>query len=384
MSGKGSTQRPTDKKKFDEGWDRIFGKKTQPQSPTISPPVDLQKTGRKLASIQRISEIRAIPGADTICAYRIQGWWVVDKVGAHSLGDLVVYCEVDSWIPTDLAPFLSKGQEPKEFSGVKGERLRTVRLRGQLSQGLLCPRQVALDRVGEIHEGMDVTDLLGIQKWEAPVPASLAGEVAGAFPGFIPKTDQERIQNLTAELSQWATRDLTWEMTEKLDGSSGTFYMRDGEFGVCSRNLRLRESAANTFWVVARAARLEEILRADGRNLAIQGEVIGEGIQGNRYGLKGQAFYVFDIYDIDAGRYFVSDLRHAFCTQHGLTHVPIIKADARLTGTTSESLLALAEGPTVMPTAKKGTEREGYVYKCRELATSFKTISNRFLLKGGD
>jgi RNA ligase (TIGR02306 family) len=382
MSGKGSTQRPTDKKKFDEGWERIFGKKKIEEAP--QPKVPKVPKQRKLASIKRIAEIRLIPGANQICSYRVDGWWVVDKLFAHSVGDLVVYLEVDSWVPHSLAPFLSGCTAPREFNGVKGERLRTVRLRGQLSQGLLLNRQVVLDRIGEISEGMDVGDLLGIQKWEAPIPAQLAGEMKGAFPSFIRKTDQERIQNLVQELQDWNARDLTWEVTEKLDGSSGTFYMRDGEFGACSRNLELREIDTNTFWKVARQARLEEILRADGRNLALQGEVIGEGIQGNRYGIKGHDFYVFDIYDIDAGRYLVSDARQQFCAQHGLKHVPVIETARQLGGKDVDALLQLAEGPTVMSSAKKGTEREGYVYKCRELEASFKTISNRFLLKSGD
>lgn len=99
---------------------------------------------RKLASIKQIAEVRSIPDADKICAYRVDGWWVVDTVGKYQVGDLAVYCEVDSWIPNSLAPFLSKGQEPREYEGVKGERLRTVRLRGFTSQGLLLPlRQVS-------------------------------------------------------------------------------------------------------------------------------------------------------------------------------------------------------------------------------------------------
>lgn len=339
------------------------------------------KSGRKLASIKKIAEVKPIEGADKICAYRVDGWWVVDKVSAYSVGDLVTYCEVDSFIPHELAPFLSKGNEPKEFNGIKGERLRTVRLRGTLSQGLLFPRHVALDRVGEIHEGMDVTDLLGIQKWEAPIPANLAGIAAGAFPAFVRKTDQERIQNLSEELAGWAGRNLTWEVTEKLDGSSGTFYMRDREFGVCSRNLQLRRSPGNTFWTVADKYDLERILREDGRNLAIQGEVVGEGIQGNRYRITGHDFFVFDIYDIDCGRYLVSDERQKFCERVGLNHVPVINAAQSLAGQDVASLLKLAEGPTAIPTAKNGTEREGYVYKCRELEASFKTISNVFLIK---
>lgn len=94
---------------------------------------------RMMAWVAKINEVRSIPDADSIEAYRVGGWWVVDKKKAHLEGDLCVYVSIDSWIPHDLAPFLSKGKEPREFNGVKGERLRTVKLRGQVSQGLLLP-----------------------------------------------------------------------------------------------------------------------------------------------------------------------------------------------------------------------------------------------------
>ena len=205
---------------------------------------------RKMASIRRIDSIRPIPGADAIEVATVGGWDVVVKRGEFAVGDLAVYIEIDSWVGHDLAPFLSKGNEPREYNGVRGERLRTVRLRGQVSQGLLLSRYIVLDRVGEIHEGQDITELLGIQKWEAPIPASLAGDVRGAFPSFIPKTDQERIQNLTQEFDTW--NGLEWEGSEKLDGSSMTVYHKDGDFGVCSRNWNLADSEGISLWQQAR------------------------------------------------------------------------------------------------------------------------------------
>lgn len=100
-------------------------------------------TERKLATIRRIAEVKEIVGADAIEAVRVDGWWVVVKKGEYQVGQLAVYLEVDSWVPTDIAPFLTKaGHEPKEYEGIKGERLRTVKLRGQLSQGLLLPISV--------------------------------------------------------------------------------------------------------------------------------------------------------------------------------------------------------------------------------------------------
>lgn len=347
---------------------------------------------RKLATIKRIDAIRPIAGADAIECAVVGGWTAVIKRGEYTVGNLIVYVEIDAWIPHDLAPFLSKGKEPREFNGIKGERLRTMKLRGQLSQGLILPLEVCIEKFHEskfdegqelsefFFPGNDVSELLGIVKYEAPIPAQLSGEVKGAFPGWIPKTDQERIQNLTVELAEWQTRDLTWEKTEKLDGSSMTVYLMDGEFGVCSRNLELKPNPNNTLWKVVIREQLEEKLRAADRNLALQGELIGEGIQGNPYKIKGQDFFLFDIYDIDAGEYLDPLARSDFAVGHAIKHVPVITGSFVITHTVEE-LLASAEGKSLL---NDKTEQEGFVYKCVEENISFKCISNKFLLKGGE
>lgn len=147
---------------------------------------------RKLATIRKIEEIRPIPEADKICAYRVGGWWVVDTIGKYSVNDLGIYCEIDSFIPHEIAPFLSKGNEPKVFEGIKGERLRTVRLKKQISQGLLLNTNLVPINKNELFEGMDVSDILGIIKYEPPIAPQLAGLIKGNFPSRIPKTDEER------------------------------------------------------------------------------------------------------------------------------------------------------------------------------------------------
>ncbi len=335
---------------------------------------------RKLATIRRIDSIDPIPGADAIEVATVGGWRVVVKKGEYSAGDLAIYCEIDSWIPNTIAPFLSKG-EPKEYSGVKGERLRTIRLRGQLSQGLLLHRLVALDKIGEIHEGMDVTDLLGIQKFEPPIPAQLAGEVRGMFPGVVPKTDQERVQNLTEELKIW--QDLQFEVTEKLDGTSCTFYLDDdGDLHACSRNLDLKYNPDNTFWKIAEQHNIAANMIAGGlKNFAIQGEIIGEGIQGNKYKLLGQKFFVFDIYNVVTGKYLSSKERMLLCNTLGLNHTPVINFVFAMSHGVG-ALLNLAEGASVL---YPKTEREGLVFKCiQDPSIHFKSISNRFLIKNGE
>jgi len=338
---------------------------------------------RKMATIRKIDALRPIEGADAIECAIVGGWTVVTKKGEYNAGDLAVYCEIDSFIPSAIAPYLTKPDHyAKTFEGVEGERLRTVKLRGQLSQGLLLPYATC----GKIcAEGEDVSELLGIVKYEAPVPAALAGEVKGMFPSMIPKTDQERVQNLKAELAEWFTEDLHWEVTEKLEGSSMTVYMRDGEVGVCSRNLDLKPNVDNSLWRAANKYNLPAKLIGIGRNIAVQGEIVGNGIQGNIYQMRDQDFLVYDIYDIDAGRYFTPAERKAFVAEHGLNHCPVLAYSARLTDTLGlvnmEQVLKFAEGKSVM--GMIGCEREGLVFKCHERAVSFKAISNKYLLKHG-
>ena len=343
---------------------------------------------RKMATIRKIDALRPIEDADAIECAVVGGWTVVTKKGEYTAGDLAVYCEIDSFIPTAIAPYLTRpGHYAKTFEGVEGERLRTVKLRGQLSQGLLLPLGIGVyDTNALLEEGTDVSELLGIVKYEAPVPAELAGEVRGMFPSDIPKTDQERVQNLKTELAEWLANDeLHWEVTEKLEGSSMTVYMRDGEVGVCSRNLDLKPNADNSLWRAANKYNLPAKLVGIGRNIAIQGEIVGNGIQGNIYQMRDQDFLVYDIYDIDAGCYFTPAERKAFVAEHGLNHCPVLAYSARLTDTLGltnmEQILKFAEGKSVM--GMIGCEREGLVFKCHEKTVSFKAISNRYLLKHG-
>ena len=341
---------------------------------------------RKMATVRRIDAINPIPDADSIECAVLGGWKVVTKKGEYKPGDLAVYCEIDSWIPNELAPFLSKG-EPKEYNGVKGERLRTVRLRKQLSQGLLLPTHnipnqsnlvCLIDTSGvaiPFAEGDDVSEFLNIQKWEAPVNPQLAGQVKGNFPSQIPKTDQERVQNLKRELENYDS--VLFEVTEKMEGSSMTCYLIDGEFGVCSRNMDLKRDENNTFWKVAIQEDIEQKLRAYGAdNIAIQGELIGPGIQGNIYNLISHHFKVFDVYDIQEGYYLLPGARKTFVDAVGLKHVPVLGYIALQAN--MDYLLETAEGKSLL---NPNQEREGVVYKSMNSQFSFKAISNKYLLK---
>lgn len=326
---------------------------------------------RKMASVQRVLEKKSIVGADLIEAYRVNGWWVVDKKGAYEVGDLVVYCEVDSWIPHTLAPFLTKpGHYPREYLGVEGERLRTVKLKGQLSQGLLLP--LVEDNS---EEGQDFSEILGITKWEdTRYMASI--DARGNFPDFIPKTDQERVQNLDRTLEKYFGQ--SFEVTVKRDGSSLTAFVNGEESGVCSRNVNLKETEDSAFWAAANSLSLIPKILSTGRNLALQGELMSQKIQGNYEKVQGIEWNCFDIYDIDAQSYLLPKERRELCKQLRIPHIKVVEEDFVLCHNV-DRLLEMAEGPGV----NAGVKREGLVFKQNNGQFSFKAISNSYLLKHG-
>jgi len=335
---------------------------------------------RKLATIRAINSLIPIKDADQIELAKIDGWQVVIKKGEFESGDLCAYFEIDSWIPTEIAPFLSKGKKPSTFNNVPGERLRTIKLKGQLSQGLAIPlHQLSEETVDFCTSidwndptGIDLTEHLNIQLYEKPVPAQLTGLTKGNFPSFIYKTDQERIQNIPDDVFEMWKTD-TWEVTEKLDGSSMTIYLNKDEFGICSRNLELKlDQTGNTFVDVGK--QYEAALRQWNLNIAIQGELIGPGIQGNKYGLTKHEYRVFDIFDINNQKYFTPSGRHEAVSLLNIPHVPII-GNTTLKTATKESLLELAEGLSFL----NSSQREGLVFKNHN-SGSFKAISNKWLL----
>ena len=339
---------------------------------------------RKLASVRVISNIQPIPNADKIELVTVDGWnVVVAKDVGHKVGDLVIYCEIDSFLPIrEEFEFLRKSSY-KKMGDVEGFRLRTVKLRGQVSQGLILPMSVLNPPDTNIYvtpfEGLDVTEMLDIVKYEPPIPAELAGKVKGAFPSFIPKTEEFRIQNLTKEYEEWKYQSKhQFYVTEKLDGSSATFYVKDGEFGVCSRNLELLETEGNTFWKVARELDLENKMKSLGKNISLQGELIGEGIQGNPYKLKGQTIRFFTGYDIDKRERIGFIHFIVMLMDMRLEHVPVVNLEfGFLLPDTIEEMLQYAEGKSVL---NPDTEREGVVVRSLDGSISFKAISNKFLL----
>ena len=332
---------------------------------------------RKMASIQKIKDVLPIANAGRVCTYVINGWSTVDNIGKYKVGDLVVFCEIDSFIPNSIAPFLTASDHfPKEYLGVKGERLKTRKLRGVISQGLILPLNILPQNDLEWTDpvGADVSELLGIVKYDPPLPAQLAGQAKGNFPSLVPRTDQNRIQNI--KLEEYYGE---YEVTEKLEGSSCTFHLdQEGNFEVCSRNLSLKETEDNAFWKAARMYNVEQKMKeSDMRGFAIQGELVGEGIQGNIYNIKGVDFYVYDVYDTKQGKYLEPLTRRSMSASLNLKHVPVIDLAKYIQDMSKDDLLLYAEGKSVLNPKQ---EREGCVLKSiNDPSKSFKIVSNRYL-----
>jgi len=339
---------------------------------------------RKLATVRIINDIQPIEGADMIELAIVDGWKVVvAKNVGHKVGDMVIYCEIDSFLPIkEEFEFLRKSSY-KKMGDQEGFRLKTIKLRGQVSQGLILPISVLNPTDTNIYvtpfEGLDVTDMLGIVKYEPPIPAELAGKVKGLFPSFIRKTDEERIQNLASEYELFKTQNkegVKFYVTEKLDGSSATYYFKDGIFGVCSRNLELLETEGNTFWKVARELMLEEKLGTLDNNICLQGELIGEGIQGNPYKIKGQTVRFFNAFNIDTQEYLGLGEFITLINGMNLETVPVLDTNFTLPETV-EDMLKVADDKSVL---NFSFDREGIVIRSSDRTISFKAISNKFLL----
>ena len=337
---------------------------------------------RKLASIQVISDLTPIPGADAILCAKVLGWECVVKKEEFKIGDKCVYFEIDSILPVeDWNAHLRKGSDKD-----KPLRVKTIRLRGQLSQGLALPMSLLPE--GSYELGQDVTELVGVKKYEPYIPAHLAGIVKGNFPTFLHKTDEIRLQSVPDVLFEIGSKGLTLVGTLKMDGASATYYKRDDEFGVCSRNLNLKENETNAYWQTARKLKIEEILRSEQKNLAIQGELTGPGIQSNRLGLPEIDLYLYNLFDIDAGKYLGHGELATFAEKNGLKVVPTVyrlKFGGIVGLIDVNHLLNIANNLNY----DNGTPAEGIVWRseCETYSDvlkgrlSFKTISSRFLLK---
>lgn len=351
---------------------------------------------RKLASIQKILEIKPIENADSIEVAKVEGWNVVVKKGEFKPGDDVIYIEIDSFLPIEPQYEFLRASSYKN-SPILGEgfKLKTVRLRGVYSQGLILPMSVIEDKgwVG-LPVGTDVTETLGIRKWEEPEPALIGGDAAGRRPDFIKKTDETRIQNIPEILDEISKCDRVYA-TVKIDGSSHSAGIdSDGKFRVTSHNLELRPSEKpGSFYnfLTERKVdkKMKELVEEKGlQSMVVQGEWAGPGIQKNKLGLLKPNWYIFTV-DFNGERQSLDTLKEV-AEKLGVDMVPVVEemtgAEFKEKYPDAETLLARVEGND--SGIYKG-QQEGWVIRptvpvYSEVIggdLSFKVINNKYLLK---
>jgi len=375
---------------------------------------------RKLASIQKITNIIEIINpktglpADAIEAVQILGWTCVARKGAYKVDDLVVYFEIDSIIPDEILKSQNLWDKEKNkgmLGRSSGNVLRTKKLLGVVSQGLVAPLDILPDAVRPVSEDDDVTSALGITKYEQYVeeefePGQKRKEgikrrlikrfkpqiiwlskyipwfkqfigSGGPFPSFIQKTDQTRVQNLT---KNWHDlREETYEITEKMEGTSSTYFYKDGDFGMCSRNLRKPNNDTTHFGKIEKKYGIFDKLIKYKKNIAIQGEICGPGIQGNYYNLPEFVLFIFDVYLIDEGRKAKPNERYKILMDLGLNTIqaPFVSLQ-NCKGQTIQNILDMAICKSLV---NPKVDAEGLVFKSVEGFQSFKAINNNYLLK---
>ena len=338
---------------------------------------------RKLASVQYVHHITPIDGADRIECIHVLGWQCVANKGQFQVGDHCVYMEVDSFLPVcEQFEFLRSSSFKKSEILGEGFRLKTMKFRGQISQGLVQPLSILPE--GDYKIGDDVTELLGIRKWEVEERVTNSGTVIDDFPTGIPKTDELRVQSYPELVDEFKDAG-RYYISTKMDGTSVTMYWRDGHFGVCGRNYEYADDGKCAMWKYAHDHGIpENIASINVRNIAIQGEFCGAGIQKNRLKLKRPEWYVFTIMDLDTHRRLSLSKMKEVCESLRLEMVPVEEEEDVFDYDSVEALIERAKGKY-----SSGMNKEGIVIRPAEPAysktiegpLSMKVLNNDYLLK---
>ena len=338
---------------------------------------------RKLASIQYVHNITPIEGAEKIECVHVLGWQCVANKDQFSIGDKCVYMEVDSFLPVcERFEFLRASSfKENEIMGA-GFRLKTMKFKGQISQGLVQPLEILPE--GKYEIGDDVTELLGIRKWEIEERVSNDVTVIAEFPSEISKTDELRVQSYPELIEEFKAVN-GYYISTKMDGCSVTMYKRGEHFGVCGRNYEYADDDKCAMWKYAHKHRIEERLKENNLdNIAIQGEFCGPGIQKNRLKLTEPEWYVFTVTDMNTNKRLSLHKLEEICKLLGLNMVPIEEVEEEFQYKSVDELLERAKGKYA-----SGKNKEGIVIRPIEAVysniiagpLSMKVLNNDYLLK---
>lgn len=359
---------------------------------------------RKLVTIRKIDNVLPIENADAIEQLVIGGWNVVAQKGLHSVGDTIVYFEIDSFLPasdTRFETFMKFGVNM--FEGNQGHRVKTKRLRGVYSQGIVIPLK-EFPEIVDPQFDTDYAEVVGVVKYEKQEVTGYSGDAKGSFPWFLQKSDQDRIQNVHSRLVGNGLNDELFVGTLKMDGSSITVFAVDKSkyapesedvvgvdiaIGYCSRNQQLKMPDASVDnWLEAsgkfyqgaynsnlfmKAAELSVIT---GMNLAIQGELVGAGIQGNFEKFEKYQVFAYNIFNVDTGTFVDYKTFLEYAALVDLQIVPEVYPAQKILDKSVGEIVAMADGKGLL-----ASYREGVVWKQLNGNCQFKAISNKYLDK---
>ena len=345
---------------------------------------------RKLASIQKVWKVEPIEGADKIELAHVLGWQCVINKGSIKEMEDAVYFEVDSFLPVrEEFEFLrSSSYRNTDLMG-EGFKLRTMKFRGQLSQGLLLPKETFPEIPDDAEVGTDVTELLGVKKWEIEEFATTDGTAIGELPNGVPHTDETRVQSEPGLVEEF--RGLDYYITTKMDGSSHSISLDDTGFHVTGHRYEYRDDDKSSFYRFVKSRgfkeKMEDFLReySSGRGtLVIQGEFCAPGIQKNRLKLQRPEWYVFTVI-LNGKRQGLEETKRV-CQSIGAEMVPVEEVGNDLPSVypTIEDLLERADGEY-----PRGGKKEGIVIRpvipvlSKTIMTylSMKVLNNKYLLK---
>lgn len=374
---------------------------------------------RKLASIQTVKAIKPIEGADRIEIVQILNWDCVARKGEYQVGDKVVYFEIDSLLPDIPAfEFLKGSSWSQKLSKYK---ISTHKFRNQISQGLVIPISQAVEIYDQINpdyadtalpeemmnpvEGTDLTELLKIEKYEPSVSNGALGDIIH-HEWYIPKTDEERIQVCATDVlpAYMNSEQDDWYSSIKLDGTSCTVGLFDDAFLIGGRNQFYKDenmytTTVNKYFKNGAKEKFENYRAINGIYVAFQGELCGPGIQGNKLGLKEKEWFIFNAFVSKTGKngsYVKCDLLYMLklCEEFGLKHVPLIDAEDKFkfdpeetVDNTVEKLLKYVDDikyKKYFEGASPSQIAEGVVFRTEDMTYSFKVVSNKYLLRGGE
>ena len=343
-----------------------------------APPKESVEPDRTLAQIVKVISLTPIDGADKIELAKVLGWDVIVKKNEFIVGDLGIYFNIGS--------ILDKTNPATSF--LDGKVLKTKKMRGVLSQGLLGPLDwLSYYKVDpkSVKEDDDVTKVMKVEKYVSIDELSLykqENDDITTFPILIPKTDEPRAQQTVKKLRELENKNVI--ITQKYDGTSATYMTLNDKFALCNRNNMLlrEENYTSCYFEIARRYKLEENMLKLKKNIAIQGEIIGPKINGNRHKVKDMEYYVFNIWDADKHYYLSFEEIKEITTLLGLKTVPVVYQGIMKKEWLSIDALLILSSEQLYDT---GTIAEGIVVKSNygfgHPRTSFKVISNKYLLK---